>query len=207
MTYKREYNPTEQSQFDGWIAWEKEHQYGRGTVVGTALYLNSISDSMGQWLRVRQPTPLDEQALGVCGYSYATPSSDGLSGRELANAAISQVFTQTASPPALSWKDTPSLGHLRGHLSWTLCRDRDGTPISLTGPANRSLVADGSGWFGAVDLPPGNYRISADVGSPGTTPSVSVTIEAGVVGQAWIRLPSCASSTVHLPLILRQPGP
>jgi len=207
MTYKREYNSTERSQFDGWIAWEKEHQYGRGVAVGTALYLNSISDSMAQWPRVRQPTSLGARALGVCGYSYATPSNDGLSGRGLANAATSLVFTQTASAPALPWKDTPSLGHLMGQLSWTFCQDRDGMPIRLTGPANRSLAADGSGWFGAVDLPPGTYTITLEVGSPGVSVDVPVTVQAGAVSRQWIRLRSCAVGTAYLPLILRQAGP
>jgi uncharacterized lipoprotein YddW (UPF0748 family) len=207
MTYKREQDPTQRAQFDGWIAWEKEHQYGRRVAVGTALYLNRLSDSMAQWLRVRQPTALEARALGVCGYSYATPSNEGVSGRDLANAAVGQVFTQTASVPALSWKDGPTLGHVMGQLSRTFCQNRDGTPVSLTGPANRLMVADGSGWFGAVDLPPGNYLLSVEIVPASVTVQVPVAIEAGVVSQQQIRLPSCAVDIVHLPLVLKQKDP
>jgi uncharacterized lipoprotein YddW (UPF0748 family) len=207
MTYKREQDPTQKTQFDGWIAWQKEHQYERGAVVGTALYLNSLEDSMAQWLRVRQSTALGARAAGVIGYSYATPSNGSLSGRALANATSSQVFTQTASPPTLTWKDTPSRGHLMGQLSWTFCRDRDGMPVRLTGPEERLLVADGGGWFGAVDLPPGEYWISAELGSTGVMEPVPVTIQVGLVSQQEVRLPRCASSTIHLPLVLKHVTP
>ncbi|MGD9318212.1 MAG: family 10 glycosylhydrolase, partial [Anaerolineae bacterium] len=42
MTYKREYESDQKNQFNGWIEWEKDHQYGRGVAIGTALYLNSV---------------------------------------------------------------------------------------------------------------------------------------------------------------------
>ena len=38
MTYRDE--EIDAAQFDDWIEWEKDHQYGRGVVVGTGLYLN-----------------------------------------------------------------------------------------------------------------------------------------------------------------------
>jgi uncharacterized lipoprotein YddW (UPF0748 family) len=208
MTYKRESVPEQKSDFDGWIEWEKDHQYERGVSIGTALYLNSVPDSMSQWARARQPSPAGNRALGLSGYSYATPSNDGTPRRTFVNAAVTGHFTRTASIPALPWKDTPALGHLAGRLTQsTECRTLDGYPLNLTGPQDRTLLTDGSGWFGAVDLPPGAYLLSVNVVSPTTTLQVPVTIAAGAVSEQEISLPACTTERVVLPLILRQAGP
>jgi len=199
MVYR--YDAVDAAQFDGWSTWAKDHQYGRGLVVGTGLFRNPLADSMDQWQRVRQPSLLGNQALGLAGYSYATPSNEGDTGREWANAAIAGVFDRSATVPALPWKDTPTRGHLAGTLvQRPPCLDLDGLAVQLSGPQARSLSADGSGWFGAVDLPPGDYLLSVDAGLPQAI-TVPVTITAGLVAQSQILLPSCA---VYLPLLLQQ---
>jgi uncharacterized lipoprotein YddW (UPF0748 family) len=202
MTYRDE--DQDAGQFDDWIAWEKDHQYDRGLVVGTGLYLNDVPDSMAQWARVRQPSALGNRGLGISGYSYATPSDDQTPRRAFVNAAVTEVFTQTASSTAIAWKDTPTLGHLVGMLTQPApCRDLDGYPLSLTGPVDRSLRADGSGWFGTADLPSGKYLLSVDVVTPSITIEASVVVEAGHVTEQEIRLPFCTSHKVYLPLITR----
>ena len=206
MTYRDE--DTYPNQFTNWIEWEKDHQYDRGLVVGTGLYLNDVPDSMAQWARVRQPSAMGNLALGITGYSYATPSDDGTPRRSFVNAVVTEVLTQTASPPAIPWKDAPTLGHLAGRLVEAVpCRDLDAYPISLTGPVNRPLLTDGSAWFGAVDLPPGQYLLSVDVLTPSMTLQVLVPVTAGAVTQQEIRLPYCSSERMHLPLILKSAGP
>ncbi|MFN2184048.1 MAG: family 10 glycosylhydrolase, partial [Anaerolineae bacterium] len=208
MTYKSE--DLYPLQFDNWIAWQKDHQYGRGVVVGTGLYLNSVEDSMSQWLRARQPSPLGNHALGISGYSYGTPSSDGTPRRSFVNAAVTDLFTQTAHTPFLGWKDAPDLGHLMGSLVQVFpCPGMyvDGYPLSLSGPANRQLRTDGNGWFGAVDLPPGRYQLSVNVLNPTTTIQVPVDIIAGAITERSIYLPGCATHRTYLPLILKQAVP
>jgi uncharacterized lipoprotein YddW (UPF0748 family) len=190
--------------FDGWSTWAKDHQYGRGLVVGTGLYKNSLPDSMDQWWRVRQPSPLGNQALGMCGYSYATPSSDGATGRALANAAVAHVFDRSAAVPALPWKDTPTLGHLAGTLVQHLpVFVLDGMALQLSGPESRSLLADGSGWFGEVDLLPGQYLLAVEAGLPETI-EVPVTITAGTITELQIQLPAYGAHQLYLPLLLKQ---
>ncbi len=189
--------------FDGWSTWSKDHQYGRGVVVGTGLLANSLPDSMNQWQRVRQPSPAGNLALGMCGYSYATPSSEGDTGRAFANAAVGYLFDRSATAPPLPWKDTPTLGHLAGTLvQQTPCFDLDGMPLQLSGHQARSLSADGSGWFGAVDLPPGEYLLSVDPGLPETI-TVPVAISAGTVTQVQVPLPFCGAYPLYLPLVLK----
>jgi uncharacterized lipoprotein YddW (UPF0748 family) len=206
MTYRNdEIYPAD---FNKWIAWEKDHQYGRGVVVGTGLYINTLQDSMDQWLRVRQPSPLGHHALGMCGYSYASHNDEGLPRRDLINAAVTEVFTQSAPVPAIPWKDDSALGHLMGALTQpNTCRSVDGYPVALTGPLNRTLLTDGSGWFGAVDLPPGEYWLAAEVVTPSTTISQPVTIIAGTVTEQDLALPACPSRSIYLPLVLKHSNP
>jgi uncharacterized lipoprotein YddW (UPF0748 family) len=202
MTYRDE--DLYSAQFDDWIEWEKDHQYGRGVVVGTGLYLNSVEDSMDQWHRVRQASGTGNRALGLAGYSYATPSDEGTSRRAFVNAAVTAVFTQPASPPSIPWKDEPVLGHLMGTVTQTpACLAVDGLALTLTGPLTRTLVADGSGWFGAVDLLPGSYLLSTEIPTSSVAVNISVTVLAGTVMEQQIRLPACWSKQVYLPLILR----
>lgn len=204
MTYRRE--DTYASQFDGWIAWEKDHQYGRRTVIGTGLYLNKVVDSMAQWRRARLPSALGNRALGLCGYSYATPSSEGASRRDFVNVAVTEVFTRPALSPDLPWKDSPNLGHLMGtlRLAPPCSTPLDGYRITLEGPQTRILLTDGSGWFGAVDLPPGEYQLAVEVPGTGETITVPVSVVPGRVAQQTVGLPVCRAWPVYLPLVLKQ---
>ncbi len=208
MTYKND--DTYAVAFDNWIAWQKDHQYGRGVVVGTGLLMNSAEDSMSQWLRVRQPSPLGNHALGITGYSYGTSSNDGTPRRYVVNAAVTEVFTRTASTPFVGWKDAPALGHLLGTLNQGFpCPgvNLDGYPLTLSGPVERQMLTDGSGWFGAVDLSPGSYQLSVNVPNPNITVQVPVEITAGAVTERSILLPGCAPHRAYLPLILKRDGP
>ena len=175
--------------------------------IGTALYLNDVPDSLAQWTRARRPSGAANRALGLIGYSYATPSNDGTSRRAFVNAVVTKVLTRTAAPPGIPWKDTPSLGHLAGRLTQpTDCRNLDGYLLSLTGPLSRPLLADGSGWFGAVDLSPGEYLLSLDVISPSITLEVPVTIAVGAVSELEVSLPPCTTEVVYLPTVLKLAG-
>ncbi len=209
MNYRRDHEPTWKVDFDNWIAWEKDHQYNRAVAVGTGLYLNSVPNSVSQWLRVRQASGLGNHAWGVIGYSYATPSNDGTSKRSFVNAVVANVFNQAADAPSLPWKDAPSLGHLRGRLFYAPpCRlPLDGYAVTLTGPQTRALLTDGWGWFGAVDLPPGNYLLSAQVPGSGETVRVPVVITAGAIAEQDLFLPLSPCELVYLPVALRSAAP
>ena len=205
MNYRREDELA--TDFDRWIAWEKDHQYGRATVVGTGLYINSLADSMAQWLEVREPSLLGNRALGVTGYSYATPSDEGASRRAFVNAAVSEVFTQSVRSPGILWRDAPSNGHLTGTVTRHLpCGSVDTYPVTLSGPQTRSLLTDGSGWFGAVDLPPGDYMLSIEPPALERAISVPITVTAGEVTDRVILLPCYGAHSIYLPLIARQTG-
>ena len=61
----------------------------------------------------------------------------------------------------MPWKTNMSRGHLMGtvedvHTGYKY----DGLTVTLSGPVNRTLKTDGTGFFGAVDLPVGTYTVS-----------------------------------------------
>lgn len=165
---------------------------------------------MSQWLRVRQPSPLGYHALGISGYSYGTPSNDGTLRRSFVNAAVTEVFTQSAQTPFIAWKDAPEMGHLMGTVIEVFpCPDTnlDGYSLALNGPTNRQLTTDGNRWFGVADLPPGTYQLSIEDPSRNMTIQVPVEVAAGAVSERSILLPGCASHRTYIPLILNQAVP
>jgi hypothetical protein len=206
MTYRDE--GTYASQFDGWIEWQKDHQYGRAVVVGSGLYLNTIEDSLAQWRRVRQPSQAGFQAMGIAGFSYASSSDAQAPRRTFVNLAVTQVFTQPTPAPDIPWKDTPSTGHLMGVLGPTLpCRPAlDGHSLTLSGPQARALVADASGWFGAVDLPPGQYLLTTEIVTPSWVINIPVTVSPGAVTETQVLLPDCQQplQRFYLPAAFRK---
>jgi len=108
----------------------------------------------------------------------------------------------------MPWLDAPALGHLMGTLTPTLSclPPLDGQVLELTGRQSRTLVADGSGWFGAIDLPPGDYVLSSGVLTAGLRVSQSLRITTGLVTVQPLLL-KCPSPQykVHLPLVLKAP--
>ncbi|MDD3829026.1 MAG: family 10 glycosylhydrolase [Anaerolineae bacterium] len=202
MTYRDA--ETEAADLQAWITWQKDHQYGRGVVVGTGLYKNTLEGSVAQWQLVRQPSGAGYRALGACGYSYASPASVPATGRELANALVEGVLDQWAPPPALAWKAAPARGHLLGQLvGLEACTRAAGLRLVLEGPETRALAVDGGGWFGAVDLPPGEYTLAVQVDPPATSVRLPVQVTAGAVARLRLPVPGCAPYGLHVPLLYR----
>jgi hypothetical protein len=79
----------------------------------------------------------------------------------------------------------------------------DGYPLILAGPQTRTLTIDGSGWFGTVDLPPGQYVLAADMVTPSMPVELPVTIVAGAVTQQSVVLSAPYRHSVYLPLALK----
>ena len=102
------------------------------------------------------------------------------------------VFDQPAMIPDLPWKTDPHTGHLRGVI-----RDESGEVVDtgditisrvVTEPppaVGRTSVAgatDGSGYYGAVDLAPGQFKVTVTpVGQPAFAYQCAASIAAGLV--------------------------
>ena len=150
-----------------WSAWSqfiKDHRYRRHAVLGAGIYLNPLTNSLVQIRSTRTRTPAGNAADGLCGYSYAVCATDVTRAEFLAALTSpsprdpNPVFPAAALPPDLPWKTTPTLGHLKG-LVWKGSDGAalDAATVQLSGPTSKTLTADATGFYGAVDLPPGTY--------------------------------------------------
>jgi uncharacterized lipoprotein YddW (UPF0748 family) len=188
MAYFRQ--PVNGTDWANWSIFAKNHRYNRHLSIGSGIYLNSVSDGLAQMRSTRTTTSTGNRADGVTGYSYAVTSNDGVP-RSTFFSALTQpsaydpdptsIFSTPTTTPAMPWKTAPTLGHLKGIVTRaTTGAGIDGAGLALSGAANRALLTDATGFYGAVDLPPGNYTLTASFTNlePKT---VQVTITAGAV--------------------------
>jgi uncharacterized lipoprotein YddW (UPF0748 family) len=186
MNYKREHFTTEpNNQRRMYLEWNEfafDHQYARHTTIGSALYLNTIANSVIQIRKTRVPSAAGNSGVGWVGYSYRTPDDivnadqtneakrllqraeliKALTQPSIYDPLTPPVFAEPATVPAMSWKASPTTGHIRGTV-----RTQDGAPFDQilvqlydaeTDAFVISRLTDGKGWFGIVDLAPGRYK-------------------------------------------------
>lgn len=178
MNYFREHDANQQRFYRNWLAWEKDRQYRRKTVVGLAIYLNSISNSLSQIRKAQEPSAAGNRLAGVSLYNYAQTNKDGEASSNLYSALARPssyspeppVFAESVRPPDLPWKSNPTAGHLGGRV--TLDGDGvDGETVQISGPVTQRVKTDGNGEFAVIDLPPGQYRVTAGT----ATKTVNIT--------------------------------
>ena len=122
MNYFRE-NACPGAHVDRWMEYEKDRQYGRALVIGPAIYLNGIADSMAQLERALAPSAAGNRALGVCFYSYASTNTLDAAGAPVTpNAefyrAAGERFGGPAGVPELPWKAGPSAATPTAGSKW-----------------------------------------------------------------------------------------
>jgi uncharacterized lipoprotein YddW (UPF0748 family) len=77
MTYFRESAASQPAWFDHWVAWARDHAYGRQIIPAVALYLNDPAESMNQIRRALAATPDGARVAGVALYSYGATRAGG----------------------------------------------------------------------------------------------------------------------------------
>lgn len=122
-------------------------------------------------------------------------SADGSRAYEDAAAAGSPIFAEPARIPDLPWKSSPSSGHLMGFVRDAEAEAIDGATVTAIhrrsigrpGPAvfprpYGATTTDGGGFYGLVDLSPGDYRIVVDTPRNGRFVSAcGIAVSAGEV--------------------------
>jgi hypothetical protein len=187
-----------------WNRFAKDHRYNRHAVIGPGIYLNSISNALFQMRYTRLPSPAGNFSDGVCGYSYAVPTdpNEGNVPRSTFLDALTEtntawrfdsnpvpLFPSPTNPPAMRWKSSPTRGHLKGFVfNGTNATGLDGATVTLTGPTNRTLSSDATGFYGAVDLPLGDYAVNAAFPNFASR-STNFTVTAGIVTTRDLTLP------------------
>ncbi len=206
MNYKRNWMPDQKQMFDEWTEVLADWQGERQAVVGPALYLNDIPDSVTQVRTALAPTAAGNTVAGWSGYSYANPTRAGVgqsaavrdAERDLLVQALTQgpdaPFANEAVVPSMPWKYTPSEGPVAGRVTL-----RDGTPLDqikvtlqplTTGGPAVSRLADGDGWFGFVHLDPGFYLVQIELpnGTVGRPVAVARVTAGGVAKTDFTQL-------------------
>ncbi len=153
-----------------WSTFAKDHRYQRQVAIGAAVYLNNVPRSLAQIRSTRTATSRGNRADGVAVFSYAIPGRDRTSRDDFLKSLTRSephdrnqlpLFPAPANVPEMPWKTAPTVGHLKGFVTCaTNQAGIDGATLTLTGPASRLLATDATGFYGAVDLPPGAYVLT-----------------------------------------------
>jgi len=73
MNYKREHIIAQQAQFNQWLEWTRNHQYGRAALVGQGAFVNAIEGTLRQVRRSLAPSATTGNRVGgVIFFSMAT---------------------------------------------------------------------------------------------------------------------------------------
>ncbi|WP_418607600.1 family 10 glycosylhydrolase [Georgenia sp. SUBG003] len=199
MNYKREWMPAQAQMFDEWNDALVAYRAGRHVVNGPALYLNDVESSVQQ-----ARDTLEAGFDGWMGYSYAnatmaaTASGDRAvkdAERAALTAALREdVLADDVAVPEMAWRTDATTGNVAGTVTLTDGTVADQVDVVLhpvSAPGAKVLVrTDGSGWFGAVGVAPGRYRVQvAEEGAEGTA-ATFVTVEAGTVASPAVRADS-----------------
>jgi len=127
-----------------------------------AVPANPLSIPPGQDTDAR---PFAEFASGL----VTGRSTDGSTYLEDPAANPVPVFDQPASIPELSWKTDPHAGHLRGVVrdasgeivdTGSVAVERVFTGVPGPGRTSAAGATDGNGYYGAVDLAPGLFKVT-----------------------------------------------
>jgi uncharacterized lipoprotein YddW (UPF0748 family) len=108
------------------------------------------------------------------------------------------IFAQNATIPILQWKSAPTRGHLMG-----FARRADGSILDTatvtitnldTNTIARTTATDGGGFYGGVDLVPGNYLVKAVLNGD-TVYSCAAVVTPGIVTTADLNPETVAPET------------
>src|SRR5262245_176931 len=147
------------------------------------------------------PAGLDTPARTFAEFSAGLTtgrSIDGITLYEDPATNPTPVFANITAIPILPWKAAPERGHLMG-----FAKRSDGTPLdtanvtieNLELPLTRKTATDGGGFYGGVDLTPGQYLVRGELGGE-TLHSCVVSVTAGTVANADLQLENIAPITV-----------
>jgi uncharacterized lipoprotein YddW (UPF0748 family) len=109
--------------------------------------------------------------------SHPAEYVDGATGKTVETVP---VWTMPVAIPDMPWKSRPRAGAIAGNLQ-QCDRTCDGASLTLQSIRGdgevRQLRADGTGWFGAIELTPGTYQLKVD----GSRIQQTVNVVAGEV--------------------------
>ncbi len=172
--------------YESWIAWDRQNAGRRAIVSGLGAWLNSPEQTLAQAYKALD-TNVDGQPLaGVAFYSYNEPmlGTSFQRRRQLMDYLSETIFVEPAIAPQWPWIHQPTRGHLMG------IAQVDGQIVSdyrvllfRNGEWVRNARTGYDGWYGAVDLEPGEYQVVIEHPQTGGRAVHTVAVLAGAVTQ------------------------
>lgn len=107
------------------------------------------------------------------------------------------IFATKASIPMLPWKVAPVVGHIMGFARRSNSSPLDTAAVTITNigtETSRNGATDGGGFYGGVDLTPGQYLVRAVLGQD-VVYSCVANVSAGAVTTADLAVENTAPST------------
>jgi len=149
--------------FDSWVCFTRANTYNRQNAITVGVYSASCLSHQLLDTRNLSCAGVTNPSYGACIFSYFTLD------RSLYD-TVKSVWTSPVSAPTMEWKTSSAQkGHIKGNVTYGGGAWIDGATITLTGPVNRTITADGTGFYAFIDLPPGVYALSCNAGKYGTT--------------------------------------
>ncbi|MDB6028703.1 MAG: hypothetical protein JWM68_4926 [Verrucomicrobiales bacterium] len=170
MVYSPHDQPGYHRLYSTWVEFAKAHRYNRHVVISPAAYMNSVSGTVAQIREALAPGKTGNAADGVCLFSYGSYSSEPGAFEDFASDLTHRsrrggdvpVFPTPVAPPEMPWKTQPAMGHLKGFVyAEGTTNVLDGANLTMKGPMNRAISSDATGFYGSVDLLPGDYSVTA----------------------------------------------
>jgi uncharacterized lipoprotein YddW (UPF0748 family) len=185
MHYFSDRSEQQRGWYDSWLRWDRENTGRRAIVPGVGAWLNPIEQNIGQIARAILPDESGRTLAGVALFSYNQPLAGANADQRRAGLDLmrSTVFAAPAQAPVWPWIASPTAGHLQGiaALEGQVLADAHIT-LFREGAWVRELSAASDGWYGAVELEPGNYTIAIrDRRDAGRAATFEVVVRAGEV--------------------------
>jgi uncharacterized lipoprotein YddW (UPF0748 family) len=185
MNYKREYDPTQKLEFDGWNAFAASTRETALVATGAGIFVNSLSDSSKQYSRALATKGIS----GWVGYSYRTADLDVLNAKKTESKG-KQDFAAAFAKPFSSrpiW-GTPDPKNLSGILGRVV---KNGVGVAAAELEVQSsdgssvlLFSDANGYFGSPKLPVGQvtvHLLRRTTNSVVVSSSLDVLVQQGAV--------------------------
>ncbi|MFN3266772.1 MAG: glycoside hydrolase family 10 protein [Deinococcales bacterium] len=184
MNYKREYDPIQKLEFDGWNAFAAVTRERAQVATGAGIFVNSLADSSKQYSRALATAGI----AGWVGYSYRTADLDVLNtqkNEQKGKQDFATVFSKLFSSRP-SW-GVPNQNNLSGILGRVV---QDGLGVVaelelLAADGSSMLVqSDANGYFGVPRLPVGKVRVGLlgrSQNSVGVVSSLDIAVRQGTV--------------------------
>ncbi|MCX7919983.1 MAG: family 10 glycosylhydrolase [bacterium] len=154
--------------FRNWASFAVNSTYGRHAYIGPGVYLNTTTQTVRQIYYCRETA----KAHGIVNYSYRATNDGGVSNTAFYQMMSTQFYSTATHTPSMSWKSQPTTGILKGHVYGSATSPvpyYNGRVVykSRVVARNESTLSawttttDGTGFYAFIDLPPGNYTITA----------------------------------------------